>query len=395
MDEYSLHQVMVNEHCSKVSARMKHPIICKSVVDVSLESGCSNRLLSLTESLDAIQKDHPEMQIDVVVDELDGEDLNEEETMNLKTKLESPGFESSLFYLSLQSCKKKRLLIHNVERKETATLFNELGIQVFQLEKTMRFTSNIGNTVLDSQTKVEEKPNVYLCNLPTPELKQLPQSDITEKPSASLTLEIGEVDQTFEIPANLDTNESNPDLKVHSPRKMTVPTMKMDSYLKNFTGSKNSSTKVISHFEYFKAKGSGVNIQGDKPNFMRLQNKTAVSHLTYFLENYCQVEDKVMVISNTKDMITLAKAAMKTVKLSYVEYTNSLRSLPAPTTLEKKSILNKWRNNAQVLLTDCRGCRGMECKEVIRLMKNKFFSIQLFSLNLFSLSNQIGCRLMG
>ena len=102
---------------------------------------------------------------------------------------------------------------------------------------------------------------------------------------------------------------------------------------------------------------------------MRLQNKTAVSHLAYFLENYCQIEDKVMVISNTKDMIALAKAAMATVKLSYVEYTNNLRSLPAPTTLEKKSILNKWRNNAQVLLTDCRCCRGMECKEVIRLWR--------------------------
>ena len=379
MDEYSLHQVMVNEYCTKVSERMKHPIICKSVVDVSLESGCSHRLLSLTESLDAIQKDHPEMQIDVVVDELDGEDLNEEETMNLKTKLESPGFKFSLFYLSLQSCKKKRQLIYNGERKETITLFNKLDIQVFQLEKTMRFTSNIGNTVLDSQTKVEEKPNVYLCNLPTrteleikqaAELKQLQKSGITEKPSASLTLEIGEVDQTFEMSENLDTNESTPELKVQSPRNMTVPTMKLDSSLKNYVGNKNSSTKVISHFEYFKAKGSGVNIQGDKPNFIRLQNKTAVSHLVFFLKNYCQIEDKAMIISNTKDMIALAKAAMETVKLSYVEYTNSLRSLPAPTTLEKKSILNKWRNNAQVLLTDCRGCRGMECKEVIRLTKN-------------------------
>ena len=87
---------------------MKHPIICKSVVDVSLESGCSHRLLSLTESLDAIQKAHPEMQIDVVIDELDGEDLNEEEIKKLKSKLESAEYESSLFLISLQSCQKER-----------------------------------------------------------------------------------------------------------------------------------------------------------------------------------------------------------------------------------------------------------------------------------------------
>ena len=380
MDEYSLNQVLADEHCEKVSGRMKHQIVCKSVVDVSLESGSPDRLLSLTECLEMMQRIYPEKQIDVVVDELDGEDLNEEEITKLKFKLKSTEFESSLFYLSLQSCQKKRQLIHKKKRKETTTLLNELGIQVFQLEKTMRFTSNIGNTVLDSQKKVEEKPNIYFCNLPTQaetqrrkkaELTQLRQSEAKdtsrqETYSASLMSEIEEVskiDQPSPISANL--NNSGHEKKTQSSTRMDVPTMKMDSYLKNYVGNKKSSTKVISHFEYFKTKGSGVNIQGDKPNLMRLQNKKNVSNLAFFLNKYCQREPKLMMICNTKDMITLAKAAMETLELSYVEYTNSVRSLPAPSTLKKKSILNEWRNEKQVILTDCRCCRGMECKEVI------------------------------
>ena len=380
MDEYSLNQVLADEHCEKVSGRMKHQIVCKSVVDVSLESGSPDRLLSLTECLEMMQRIYPEKQIDVVVDELDGEDLNEEEITKLKFKLKSTEFESSLFYLSLQSCQKKRQLIHKKKRKETTTLLNELGIQVFQLEKTMRFTSNIGNTVLDSQKKVEEKPNIYFCNLPTQaetqrrkkaKLTQLRQSEAKdtsrqETYSASLMSEIEEVskiDQPSPISANL--NNSGHEKKTQSSTRMDVPTMKMDSYLKNYVGNKKSSTKVISHFEYFKTKGSGVNIQGDKPNLMRLQNKKNVSNLAFFLNKYCQREPKLMMICNTKDMITLAKAAMETLELSYVEYTNSVRSLPAPSTLKKKSILNEWRNEKQVILTDCRCCRGMECKEVI------------------------------
>ena len=373
MDEYSLHQVLVDEHCAKVSEQLNHQIVCKSVADVSLENGSSNRLLSLSECLESIQKDYPDKKIDVVVDELDGEDLNEEEIKKLKEKLKSPPFASTLFYLSLQSCQKKRQLEHNKKREETTTSLDQLEIEVFRLEKTMRFTTNIGITVSNSQKKVEAKPNIYFCNLPTrteikTDLKQKHQSELNETPqretcSVSPVFAIGEEDRKIDYLSGTSAF-LNPGEKPKLSSSMKIPTMKMDSYLKNFVGNKNSSTKVTSHFEYFKAMGSGVNIQGKKPNFMRILDKTSVSSLAFFIRKLYEREDKIMIICNTRDMITLAKAALETVKLSYVEYTNSVRNLPAPPTLEKKSILYEWRNNAQVLLTDCRGCRGMECQEV-------------------------------
>ncbi|MEO0686315.1 MAG: hypothetical protein AAFY76_15080, partial [Cyanobacteria bacterium J06649_11] len=162
MDEYSLHHVLVDEHCAKVSEQ----IVCKSVVDVSLENGSSNRLLSLSECLEVIQKRYPGKKIDVVADELDGEDLNEEEMKKLKDKLESPQFVSSRFILSLQSCQKERALEQfGTLKHKTKLNLETLGIKIYELEKSMRFTRNIGDTVTNSLEKVEKKPNIYHCNL--------------------------------------------------------------------------------------------------------------------------------------------------------------------------------------------------------------------------------------
>ena len=291
MDEYSLHQVLVAEHCAKISERLKQKIVSKSVVDISLDAGSSNRLLSFTECLEEIQKCYPGKQIDIVVDELDSEDLNEQEIVKLKEILKLPAFKSSMFYISLQSCQKKRQLEHNGKvQKETESHYKVLGIEIFkifELHKTMRFTNSIGNAVTSSQEKVEEKPNIY--------------------------------------PSNLQ----------------------------------------ISHFEYFKSNGSGVNIIGEKPNLLRLNNEKSVQPLAFFLEEHCQRRmSKMMLICNTVNLINLAKAAMKTVGLTYVEYTDDIKGVPAKATLEKKPILDEWRNDKQVLLVDCRGCRGMECQEV-------------------------------
>ena len=361
MDEYSLNQVLVDEHCVKVAKQMNRPIVCKSVVDLSLESGSPDRLLSLAECLEVVQNKNIGKQIDVVVDELDGEDLNGEEITKLRTKLECAEYESSLFLISLQSCQKERKLEHDgMIQNETKLNLKALGIQIFQLEKSMRYTSNINSAVTNSLDKVQKKPNIYHFDIP----KQEETTEAQEKSSKAHSVNV-----THPVDSdNEDHNYTNivvADQTVQKPSVMTVSTMKMDSTLQSLEANGNSITKLTSHFKYFKIKGSGVNIQGDIPNLMRLSNKTNVSVLSFFLKEYCEKESKILIICNTKDMIALAEAALKTLALSYVEYTYCIKRLPAPTTLVKKSILNKWRNEKQVLLTDCRCCRGMECQEVI------------------------------
>ena len=365
MDEYSLHQVLVDEHCAKISESLKQKIVCKSVVDVSLEAGSSGRLLSFTECLKEIQKSYPDKQIDIVVDELDGEDLNEQEVIKLKQILELPAFKSSMFYLALQSCQKKRQMEHDGRvEKETKKVYKDLGIEIFELQKTMRFTSNIGKTVTNSQKKVEETPNIYQCNLPKP--AQFSERHRNESFPVATTPEIEvEVGVSEVRPYSVDPNSAEPEDNQTNPKPsiMKVPTMKIDSSFR-YSEVGESSTKIISHFEYFKSKGSGVNIEGENPKLLRINDKTNVQFLAFFLNKYCQCEDKMMLICNTKDLINLSKAALQTVGLSYVEYTDSIRGEPAKATVRKKSTLDEWRKEKQVLLVDCRGCRGMECQEV-------------------------------
>ena len=368
MDEYSLHQVLVDEHCAKVSERLQQKIVSKSVVDVSLDAGSSRRLLTLSECLVEIQNRHPDKQIDVVVDELDCEDLDEHAVIKLKKILELPAFKSSNFYISLQACQKKRQLEHNGKvQKETKTHFKDLGIDIFELEKTMRFTSNIGIAVKNSQEKVEEKPNIYQCNFTrAAEISEGHQEEsVPAATTPDIQIEDG-IDQTFESSDDSDSISANPEDNQGSPMPsiMKVPTMKMDSSFR-FSEVEKTSTKIISYFEYIKTKGSGINIAGDIPNLLRInKDKNTVQPLAYFLDKYCQCEQKMMLICNTKVTIALAKAAMETVGLPYVEYTDSIRGLPAKTTIGKKSTLDEWRNDKKVLLVDCRGCRGMECQEV-------------------------------
>ena len=382
MDEYSLHQVLVDEHCAKISKSLKQKIVSKSVVDMSLDAGSSNRLLSFTKCLEEIQKSYPGKQIDIVVDELDSEDLNKEEVEELKQILELPAFKSSMFSMSLQSCQKKRKLEHNGKvQKETESHYKVLGneiFKIFELHKTMRFTSNIGNTVTSSQEKVEEKPNIYPCNLPKAEIKERDHDEsVSESPTPEVNVKVGGDEQRSESTDRLKQNIANPEDNQSKPKpnNMDVPTMKMDSSFRH-SEVDESSTKIISHFEYFKSNGSGVNIKGKKPNLLRLNNEKSVQPLAYFLGECCQRLSKMMLICNTKDLIDLAKAALQTFGLTYVEYTDSIRGLPAKTTSSKKAILDEWRKDKQVILVDCRGCRGMECQEVKKnmffLLKNKY-----------------------
>ena len=374
MDEYSLHQVLVDEHCAKISKSLKQKIVSKSVVDMSLDAGSSNRLLSFTKCLEEIQKSYPGKQIDIVVDELDSEDLNKEEVEELKQILELPAFKSSMFSMSLQSCQKKRKLEHNGKvQKETESHYKVLGneiFKIFELHKTMRFTSNIGNAVTSSQEKVEGKPNIYPCNLPKAEIKERDHDEsVSETPTPEVNVKAGgdELEQRSGITDRSKQNSGNSKDNRSKPKpiNMDVPTMKMDSSFRH-SEVEESSTKIISRFEYFKSDGSGVNIPGKKPNLLRLNEKN-FKPLAYFLGEHCQRISKMMLISNTKDLIDLAKAALQTVELTYIEYTDSIRGLPAKTTLSKESILKEWRKDKQVLLVDCRGCRGMECQEVKKI----------------------------
>ena len=148
---------------------------------------------------------------------------------------------------------------------------------------------------------------------------------------------------------------------------MDSSTWKVDASFRHLKQDETtaSTTNFLAHFKHVKSERSGVNITGEKLRLLRLDTNKDVRTLAYFLKTCMQhKEKKMMLICGTLEMILLARAALETIALSYVEYSDNIWGRPARSTVEKKKIIEEWRNVKQVLLVDCRGCKGMECEEV-------------------------------
>ena len=367
-----MHQVLVAKHCKQSSQW----IVCKSVVDLSLETNNGTKILKLSECLVKILKRSTGKIIDVVIDELDSEDLDKQEVDKVNSILKKPEFQISKIIIAFQTCQKKRRFEQGDRvQKETGVSYTDLkGFKLFRLEKSMRFTSNICATLRSCQGKIEEKPNTYFCKSTKPKA-----TEETVEMQESFAHERYQEGEEVEAKADkqVDTRDTNIPLTDDSISNTTIvqkpePTLRMDQPTMtidaSFRGSEanGSDTKIISHFEYIKAKGSGNNIQGDIPNLLRLNSNKDVKPLAYFIQENCNHndEDKFMVICNTEEMVDLAKASLETCDLPFIKYTDDIDGDPPKSTSLKKEILTEWQQDKDVLLVDCRGCRGMECQEV-------------------------------
>ena len=140
-----MHQVLVEKHCEK-SSRW---IVCKNVVDLSLEAKRRKTPLKLSECLENILRRNPRKHIDVVIDELDSEDLDKQEVDKINSVLEKPEFKTSKIVIAFQSCQKRRRYEQGDRvMKETDVCYTDLDdFKVFKLEKSMRFTTSICGTI--------------------------------------------------------------------------------------------------------------------------------------------------------------------------------------------------------------------------------------------------------
>ena len=371
-DSYTLHQVLVEKEFKQNSR-----IFCKGIVDLSLNAKSETQLLPLSECLMEIQKLHRGKQIDVVIDELDSEELNEEQVGKVNSILKTKEFKSSKIVIAFQACKKKRQYEQGGQRKETSSFYEKLeGFKYFKLKKSMRCTSEICKTIKGCQKEVEAKPNTYFVDFPRQKaIKESPQREEHERPEEK-------VEQQMENQIKITTAQQQPIRIAEEPDCMKEPDLKLEDFLKK-SAVKEGDKKITSRYNYFEVEESFNQIDGCTPNLLQLKSNTNVRPLAHFIRKLIDPKRMMMVIANTKEMVELAKAALNTFKLPFVQYTDAIDEVSPKSTSQKWKILKEWKEK-KVLLVDCRGCRGMECEKVIIFVKGIILLSSIKSCELFS-----------
>ena len=240
---YSLYQVLVEQHCKKSSEQ----IICKSVVDLSLEANKLGGLLSISECLTEIVKNSAGKQIDLVIDEVDSEDLNEQEVKNINSILKKPEFKSSKIVIALQPCQKQRIIVRDQVKKITSICYDKLeGFKTFSLKKSMRFPNTICEIVKRFQEEIEEKTNTHFVNFPNN--KSMEEPTKIEESIKSEQLKEEELEPKTGKLKIENTTVQQPIIK-----RMKKSNLTFDDYLE-YSDANEGETMITSHHNTSKPK---------------------------------------------------------------------------------------------------------------------------------------------
>ena len=373
--------------CVNIGGEMSK-IICKNIADLTLDKG-KNRLLSLSECLMYLSESNPGQPLNVVIDEYDSEELTPREAENIKNILENQTFLGSQVTIAVQSCQKKRHIEDHQDPviEQQSHCFKDAGLTLFELHKTMRFTGSIHDVISSSQEKVKEKANCYYLSNKTEETmpRKYREDDIENEPKVLKLCELMMFSNITRDEELMPLKQAIPtqQLNHHLPKtQLKNPTPKVDSLfnqVKDEASINNTgATKLVTKFEYFKNSTSGHCISGKIPQLLIIPNFANISlgMMQNFLKHCLKAdgERKLLVICNSLDLLPFTKYSLEVSKISYVEYTDCIRHRPAKLSKEKRMILEKWKSDAQVLLADCRGCRGMEFCKVRTIFIHFFLS---------------------
>jgi len=383
-DEYTLYQVEMHNFCEKITKESESKIICTNIVDVSLGNEESNEsLLTLSEclknlpKLDGIPDDQP---VNVVIDEYDSEKLTTEEAENLKSILNEDKRFSQVI-IAVQSCQKKRQIEKGKQIKEHQShCFEETGMKVFELCKTMRFTGSIHSVLSSSQEKVGEQTNSYYIASENVEIMPDSLENKTRRGGDNEVPEDTTMGPVGKITRNeRDTSAATVLSNSSKNRTMRKATPETDSLFNDNSETNAGPNKITTKYEYTKKFTNGHRRMGEIPEILKISDysNTSLAMMQYFLndclvpeDNCTQENNKLLLICNSKNLLRFTKYSLDIAKIKYVEYTDCIRGVPACHLKEKKEILRRWNSDisdeesAQVLLVDCRGCRGMESKKV-------------------------------
>lgn len=144
-------------------------VFCKSLYQLS-EGAKAKKMFSLSQCLQHISDCHSlsKETAHILIDEYDEEELTKDEAKAINEILHtSPVFMDAIVSVSVQSLEKKRenylpkAKIPTATGDEKGQWREDCGMAIFELQKSMRFTTRINSLVSNFQQLVVNKPSVY------------------------------------------------------------------------------------------------------------------------------------------------------------------------------------------------------------------------------------------
>ena len=331
----------------------------------------------------------------IICDEFDGETLNKEEAREVKVALEK--LDGSFVTILAQSLEKHRSDVKgNSVQHYHGFQYWQTGMEVIDLTKSMRNSVSVYNLISVAQKVVSQTPIIFHH----PKLNQ--RNELVLKSENTSFNPFKQVASTTEPLSNSKSPPSEEKgILIRSPkvdRTAIQPTTKYHTQtdstnLVDFDAVFNqldkdhyqlSRRKTIYTPSYVSAQGIGHSFHGSMPNLIYLPKvsklwKRLKKLNINFAEQYISV---LALFSGLQNIVMFSSVILCTdleevasfsnvlagLGMSYAEYVPYLRNpLIFPDATEKEKAANALING-EIVLTDRRGFRGMECKNIIMLI---------------------------
>ena len=375
LDPHTLFQCEMEKFCSEISNEY---LVCKNILEISMEAGLP-KLLSLSECLNVLAKQYPTKTIDVVAEEIDGQYLDDQQAVNIKTIFKSqPCYQQANVVFIFQSMDKLRT---SVDRPHNGHQFEATGMRQFILEETMRFSNNIQKVSSTAQKVISKMKSTFY--LPKADSKKSPQ--INRRDERRQSSQQSQHYSNTEVPSNSYThvpfyarsnNEDSPTTSFvgHTESQQTISPPN-DTFLRsadletlakvsNLTEDVEPITTEYKYLDSISRHG----IDG-KPLILFRVNpniKECTNQVSTFLNTNCYANGQYasLMIFISTDRLNLVQKALDACNLKTCTYFNESRVELLLSSKQKLELFKEWQDSESILLTDSAGCRGLEHDKV-------------------------------
>ncbi|XP_057299018.1 uncharacterized protein LOC130629714 [Hydractinia symbiolongicarpus] len=361
--------------------------------------------------IESLVKKHVDQNLHLIIDELNGELLNKEESSLLKHYLETEGKLNNSFIIFFpQSIEKHRTLIsHQKVTIHDKYKYEETGMKVLKLNRAMRTTRIIfqflkafeneveqdkvtiklpdqeSKDAISTKTKIEKKKNLlskFWQQLKQPQQQRRQQQQQLQQPppprqqqeqgqttSSNATPIIKEEEEVFETPVDID---------------VVVASIQ--------DGDLSGNVRIDTLLKFNTAYSIGHNIEGTKPLLIHPANtpttdKEFIPMLALVLQDVClHHATKRLFIYNTFPQKDIFYRLLKLLKIDFLHYDKytDWKVLNCDDIIVKNPLQSQNYN----LLTTIEGSRGVEAAECICIIESNDCNLKHLTLEAMSRATQ-------